>query len=359
MATPTASTQNKDAQKTNPALLLPPDGYSRFFVIIRLLQEIYKDSPKTINILDVGGCSPYLDECLHDSGLNYKLTIVDILPKPDNIHVDYLQEDITQSKLPDNSFDVVVSTDVLEHIPKELKDTFVKATVRLSKQLVIVAAPFDTPGVDAAEHLVNDFNKKLFGVGQDWLEEHFKYTKPSVDQTIQVLDATKLPYTHFGANNLYSWIFSAHLNLIQAKTGLDEGALRQVRVAYNKNLSESVEFSEPTYRHFFVVYKDKKLEYSNVLGKIVKPISPETYTNYIHGAMESVFEHSKDMAMSLDIAKENVSRLEQQLLNEKIHTQKVQDELNHHLNKRIKAKVAKLRHPRSATRAVIRKVRAK
>ncbi len=343
----------------NTALSLSPDGYSRFFVIIKLLQEIYGANKKVINILDVGGCSPYLYECLLDSGLKFKLTIVDILPQPANITVDYIQEDITQSKLPDNSFDVVVSTDVLEHIPKDLKDEFVKASVRLSKQLVIVAAPFDTAGVDTAEHLVNDFNKKLFGVGQDWLEEHFKYTKPSVEHMSAVLDETKLPYVHFGANNLYSWIFSAHLNLIQAKNGLDEMLLNPVRTDYNQNLAESIEFNEPTYRHFFVMFKDKKLANNNIFNTIVKSTSPETYMKYVHGVMDAVHEHNKDMSMSLDVAKENASLLEQQLLNEKIHTQKVQEKLDQHIRRRLRTKVAKLRHPRSVAKALIKKVRAK
>lgn len=322
------------APKSKRALSLPPDGYSRFFVITRLIEETYKNKNKIIKILDVGGCSPYLKECLVGSGLNFDLTIVDILPKPDDIDVDYIQEDITKSKIKDNSFDVVLSTDVLEHIPKDLKDKFITSSIRLSKGLVIIAAPFDTEGVDEAEHIVNDFNKQLFGVGQDWLEEHFLYTKPSIVQTNKVLKESKLPYVNFGVNNLYSWILSTHTNLIQAKTGLGTKDLENINTSYNKYLSSSIEFTEPTYRQFFVIFKDRQLENNKILDSIKKPQVPGTFMNYVHGVMQSVYDHCNDLNIELVDKNKNTESLNQQLVDEKKRTVRAQQDLINFMNEK-------------------------
>ncbi len=343
----------------NLATSLPPDGYSRFFVIVKILQQTYKTKNQTLKILDVGGCSPYLYECLLNSGLKFDLTIVDILPKPKSIKGKYIQEDITQSQLPSDSFDVVVSTDVLEHIPIDLKQKFVNACVNLSKDLIILAAPFDTPGVDSAEHLVNDFNKKLFGVGQDWLEEHFEFTKPSIDLVSKTLDKTKYPYDHFGANNLYSWTLSAHVNLMDARVGFNKKKLKEIRQTYNANLSESIEFTEPSYRHFFVVFKNQLLQDKNIVNKIANSINQEHYANYVHGLMELVFNRTSDLMTQAEESKEAINDLEQRLMNEKLHTEKLHAQIESK-NKTFRKKIQKgIKNPRIATRFVMNKVSRK
>lgn len=343
---------NRDIKRNEKtALTLPPDGYSRFFVITRLIEEIYKNKNKKLKILDVGGCSPYLNECLIASGINFDLTIIDILPKPDGLDVDYIQEDITKSIIDDGTFDVVLSTDVLEHIPKDLKDSFITSSIRLSKGLVIIAAPFDTEGVDEAEHIVNDFNKKLFGLGQDWLEEHFLYTKPSVAQTKKVLEGSKLPYINFGVNNLYSWILSTHTNLIRAKTGLGAKDLENINTLYNKGLASSIEFTEPTYRQFFVLFKEPSLQKSRLLESIKKPQVPGNFMGYVHGVMQSVYSHSIDLNKEIAKQNKNIESLNRQLVNEKKRTLTAQQDLVNYMNEK-----KNLRYFKKKAKSVVKKV---
>jgi ubiquinone/menaquinone biosynthesis C-methylase UbiE len=314
-------------KQRDEALALGPDGYSRFFVIIHLLERLYSNTKKPIKVLDVGGCSPYMQELLDKSSLTFDLTILDILPKPPEIKVRYIQDDATKSDLPDGSFDVVISTDTLEHIPKDAKDDFVRACVRLCKGVCILAAPFDTPGVHKAEQFANDFNKQLFKVGQDWLEEHFEFGKPSVAQTSKVLDDLQVAYAHFGTNNLYSWVMSTHLNLIEAKLGTDKAASEQAKRTYNAALARSVEFSEPSYRHFFVAYKDKGLADNNPLAHIADPADPAVFAAYIHEQFSLLAERMTELRYEGAAAKEKHGNLEQLLSNERVHSQKLNEEL--------------------------------
>lgn len=349
--------------KRDDARALGPDGYSRFFVIINLLERFYGGGKKPVRILDIGGCSPYMHELLSESTINFELTVLDILPKPKSLHATYIQGDATKSDLPDGSFDVVVTTDTLEHILPDAKDEFVRACVRLSKDLCIMAAPFSTEGVDDAEHLVNDFNKQLFRVGQDWLEEHFEYGKPSVKAVSKVLNDLKVSYEHFGTNNLYSWMFSTHMNLIEAKVGVDNKSAEQKRRAYNKALASSVEFSEPTYRHFFVVFKNKQLATQDPLKGIVDSQDPKVFSEYVHGMFSLVADRMMHLHNDNIALHEKNDWLEQQVQNERIHSQKLNDELiarNAELQRLAPLRrIARLRNPKHVARAVKKRITGK
>ncbi len=103
---------------------LSPDGYSRFFLLADTLKQVYAKEDKSITILDVGGGSEFFDQQLSKSGLKYELTVIDIIPRPANMNVTYIQGDATNMDLEDASYDVVVSTDVLEHIPEKVSRHF-------------------------------------------------------------------------------------------------------------------------------------------------------------------------------------------------------------------------------------------
>lgn len=341
------------AHSTDP-LTLGPDGYSRFFVIVGLLETFYKDSTRTIRILDIGGCSPFLGDLLKKSALKTELTVLDILPKPKDVTATYIQADATKADLPDGSYDVVVSTDTLEHIPPKGKDAFVKACARLAKDVCIIAAPFETIGVHKAEHMVNDFNKKLFGVGQDWLEEHFEFTKPSVEATTAVLKKHGAPFAHFGTNNLFSWLFSAHANLLDAQFGLDAEASTAIKRHYNRLLAHSPEFMEPTYRQFFVVYNKKELANTELPEALQEEFEPETLLGFMHDIMGLVAERWAEANKKFERQIEQETHLQKQLADLQHAVEERDRELK---NLGLLRHVPKLRHPKRVLRAIKRRVK--
>lgn len=235
---------------------LSPDGFSRFFFLADILRQAYEGTDTTVSILDVGGASEFLEQQLKACGIRYALTVLDVLPKPKGLESEYIQADATKMTLEDGSFDVVVSTDVIEHIPQDLKRNFITECVRVSKHFCVIAGPFDTTGVNEAEVVVNDFNKGLFGVGQGWLEEHFQYGKPSIQLFESLLNELHVEYGHFGTQNLIMWLLNTHINLIDAKLGLNTAAHKEINSFYGEHILRMNETVSPTYRHFFVAYKD-------------------------------------------------------------------------------------------------------
>ena len=252
----------------------------------------------------------------------YEHTTIDILPRPKGLSGIYVQGDATQMTFDDNSFDLVVSTDVLEHIPLNLKKAFVEECIRVAKDYVIIAAPFNTEGVDHAEHLTNDFNKKLFKQGQSWLEEHFEFTKPEISLVESVIKKQKLEYQLIGTNNLYNWVLATHTNLIEAKHGLGKKKLTENNLTFNEDLLRSGDMSGPFYRHFFVIFKKKlstaqlkQLQYFNS-----PVVDHHSNLNYIHNLASATSDRISGLRSELDVAhrslesaNKTISNLKQEL----------------------------------------------
>ncbi len=263
---------------------LSPDGSTKFYLLADILQQLYKNN-QTIRILDVGGGSRYFQQQLKTAKLSYELTVIDIIPKTDDIKVPYIHADVTDNDLADNSFDVVLGTDVLEHVPEDRKEKFVRECLRIAKDVCIIAGPFMTNGVDKAEVIVNDFNKSLFGSGQDWLEEHLELGKPRLEMFYDILKEVNIPYDEFGSQNLVTWLLNTHTNLIDAKIGLDGSKHLSANRYYNAHIVAMNEFQAPTYRQFVIMYKDRtkqaQLDISRYIDNSIDGDAVAEYTSRI------------------------------------------------------------------------------
>src|SRR4029079_15860530 len=99
------------------------------------------------------------------------------------------RSDGTQLPFADHTFDAVVSSDVLEHVRPERRAAFLAELRRVSRDLVVVAAPFDTPGVAGVEELVRRYALLATGTKQLQLDEHQDHGLPDLDATVGVLSA--------------------------------------------------------------------------------------------------------------------------------------------------------------------------
>jgi hypothetical protein len=85
----------------------------------------------------------------------------------------------TGSLLPfgNRSVDVVVSSDVVEHIPPQYRTQVLSEMVRVARTQVIIAVPCG-PASHEAEREVNDIYRKKTGTSHPWLKEHLLYGLP-------------------------------------------------------------------------------------------------------------------------------------------------------------------------------------
>lgn len=71
----------------------------------------------------------------------------------------------------DRTFDAVVASDVLEHIPPELRITVIQETLRVANKLVIFGFPCGAAAHDADQALLETYTEKRLKIPV-WLEEH-------------------------------------------------------------------------------------------------------------------------------------------------------------------------------------------
>ncbi|MCX7996512.1 MAG: glycosyltransferase [Patescibacteria group bacterium] len=253
-------------------ITISPDGYSRYFWIMHVLQLLLADKKQTV--LDVGGRGTFLDTLFREASLPYELTVIDPLPTPKDVPYRYVRGDGTQMIFDTNSFDAVISTDVLEHVPEEKKILFIQECIRVASKVVVIAFPDDSKRVDEAEHLANDFYLSITGRDHRWLKEHFAMKKPSIRTIVTYLDGLGYPYEILGTNNLDNWLLTVLANFIQEKYPAHTEALEQLNRFYNENIMEVGDLEGPSYRKMLIIYK-KRNQKTELVEQIRKSTSSQ------------------------------------------------------------------------------------
>ena len=300
-------------KKNSELLSCWPDGYSRYYIISRALSDIF--GKQSIKVLDLGGDSKWMYEFLSEQGLNFSLHIVD-QRKPDfkNPNVEYTKGDFFKLSDKDHLSDVVVNTDVLEHIPRNLKMPFVKKSLELAKKVAIFSAPFEDPDVTLAEKSINNLYKNISGKEQPWLKEHFEYGKPKAADIEAVLKESGLPYVCLFSNNIDNWLITFTSNLVhQQVSNLRD--MDELNRFYNEHIISIGDSSGTPYRRIYIVFKDKSL--LKKVEKLSKELSGDktTKTLFYSKVMESfsdkIISMNKELVKVLKKSSENERKLQE------------------------------------------------
>jgi len=109
-------------------------------------QQIRSVGAENISILDVGGGRGTIKEFLNPD--RYHLQVLDIktetLRRVGDARLRVVAGDGTRLPFKDNSLDVVVSLDSLEHVPDVKKDGYCREIKRVAKRCVIIHCPADS-----------------------------------------------------------------------------------------------------------------------------------------------------------------------------------------------------------------------
>ncbi len=184
---------------------IPFDQYQRYKTL-ELLVNYTRDfyDKQTLKILEVGSNEQFnLLEFLPIDDITFSdLTFPEVLTK----NVKFIQADATDLKqFQDSSFDIVLSSDVLEHIPYDKRDNFLKETNRVAKLASFHCFPNNTAFVRQAEKRCNEYYKFLYKEEHPWLIEHIENGLPNKDEICSLLDKNNIAYTYFEHGDILLW----------------------------------------------------------------------------------------------------------------------------------------------------------
>lgn len=199
-----------------------------------------------MRVLDVGGRGGQMASLLRPA----EVTSVNVEPPADVVLAagDALP-------FPDGAFDVVLSTDVLEHVPSGARAAHIAELVRVSRRRVVLCWPLGSTEKDAAERRLQARLSAELGLRLDFLEEHLRYGLPR-EEEVRVMVRMAAPTSR------QSWLFqegivagdAAFLDAMRVKHRRDVRAmLRFVLEAYLSRPVFRATSSRDTSRAYLVI----------------------------------------------------------------------------------------------------------
>ena len=265
---------------------MPFDQYQRYRLVADILEQV-RENEEALEILDVGGRTALLRRFL--PGDEVALVDMEASPEPGLVLGD-------GARLPfqDESFDAVVTFDTLEHVPPQNRAAFVSECRRVSRNWVIIAGPYDTPGVAQAEEDLRVFLKEKLEVDHRYLNEHHEHGLPSRDETVSDLIALGGQVSSIGHGNLERWLVLMCLSLYMDRDAPLRGMAGRFHRFYNRSLYAS-DHAGPVYRHAIVA------SFKNVEPPTAKPILDEPIAP--PGALEAFRELAEEL-LQFDVKRE-------------------------------------------------------
>jgi len=274
-------------------LELPFDQYQRYKMVEELV-ELIRDG-RRLRILDVGGHPGFISVVLPEDDT----FVLDILP-PEGLNS--VQGDGARLPFKDDSFDLVVSVDTLEHIPSGQKIRFLEEQLRASRDYVLLAAPFEDENISLAEQIVNEFFIKKTGHPNDSLEEHFANGLPRLSETLSFFDENGVQHLEVPNGYLYNWlIMMMALPAAQALPDSEE-LVAMINRFYNQNLYVS-DNRKPCYRTVILASKQRSLDRDFIVGR---------YEKAEVGAPDTKLKFA-DLLLSLKLEEPRIAALEEEL----------------------------------------------
>lgn len=254
---------------------LPFDQFSRQLYVSEIIGLIRSTTKvKELSILDIGGYKGKTQEFQY----NDKVLVADLF----NVHEEnYVQ--VNPDKLPfkDDEFDVSVSFDTYEHVPRDNRRVFIDEALRVSKTFHILAAPVDNQvrDVNRAEVIANESYKKMKGDEHRWLKEHIDYLIPTREEIEEDFSQAGVYYTSLSTNELSLWLqlqqffFCAEINSECFEQ------VEKINSFFNKNLNamEANIESKNAYRRIYCITKDK--DHFERFERVFKAFKSELYSS--------------------------------------------------------------------------------
>lgn len=147
-----------------------PEVALRYLPIIAKIRQSGLNKP---SILEIGsgslGITPYIGKQVTGLDINFSGPQTDLLTKVNGNAVNI--------NFPDKSFAIVLSVDVIEHLPKKLREQAISEALRVASKLLIIAAPAGSKSIEEDQYLARHYFK-IHQKSFPFYQEHQAYGLP-------------------------------------------------------------------------------------------------------------------------------------------------------------------------------------
>lgn len=116
----------------------------------------------------------------------------------------------TELPLKDNEFDVVVASDVLEHVPPHLRKMVISEALRVARKLVIFGFPSGRPAWESDRELLNVYVKSK-RTPPGWLSEHMDAPFPE-SEIFEGLEGWEMRQQGNESISFHSWLMQKEMS---------------------------------------------------------------------------------------------------------------------------------------------------
>lgn len=296
-------------------LRMPFDQYQRYRTATDLLRDL--GVPEGSKVLEVGGAPGPIEKFLP----KHEVFVVDRYGEHGGR---YAIADGARLPFADGTFEVVVTLDTLEHVPAKDRPAFLAEARRVSKDLVILSAPFASEDVVLAEDALHAFVKQRFGGDFPTLQEHRDHGLPVLDAVVEQMRFDGWSATTLPSGYLPRWLLGMifhHELLAIGMSGLED-----LHAYYNRTVSP-LDCRAPAYRHVVVGARSRPVaELAAATARLATSGNEMAAQTAVASIASSVISHRLAGSPEIDRLRENVdardrlvSDLERQIADRDAH----------------------------------------
>lgn len=176
------------------------------------------------------------------------------LDQPHCARLDYVCGTARALPFQNGSFDLILSSDTLEHLRESERDQFLEEMLRVSARFIILGAPFQSWPIEFCEEKVGALYERCYGKPHPWLSEHKANGLPRLEVVCNFFKERNCSCVAIPNGNLYLWFIMEALELLLAGFPNAAHLVASFQPHFNRLWAISAP-AVPAYRHLLVIGK--------------------------------------------------------------------------------------------------------